>query len=268
MLQLLSAALLVLILLASSAAGLYIRPLLSERHRSNETMDLVRLVTTMLVTFAALVLGLLTTSVKGAQDTVNADLRGFGVMIMRLDGALHEYGPQTEPVRAELRRYTAAVIASTWPGEPRPPGSDYPVDPQRASRDEDDLESPALGEMLAGIEHAIRRLQPTDAIQRKLADDCLRDFQRLDERRWKLIEEASSSISMPFYVVLVFWLAVVFASFGLCAPRNMLVYAILTLGAVSVASAIFVILVYDTPFTGIFAVSSGPLRAALAHLAR
>lgn len=265
MMQLLNAVLLVLILLASSALGLYIRPLLSERHRSQETLDLVRLVTTMLVTFAALVLGLLTTSVKGSRDTVSTDIRGFAVMIIELNRSLREYGPETESMRELLRSYTAAAIASTWPDEPRPPGDYYPTDLPHDNVDQR-IESSRLGDMLSEIERAIRRLQPQDAMHRKLADDCLGDFQRLEQRRWKLIEEASSSISMPFYVVLVFWLAVVFASFGLCAPRNMLVFAMLALGAVSVASAIFVILVYDTPFGGIFAVPSTPLRAGLAHL--
>jgi hypothetical protein len=73
---------------------------------------------------------------------------------------------------------------------------------------------------------------------------------------------------MPFYLVLVFWLAVAFASFGLSAPRNMIAFVMLGLGAVSIASAIFVIVDLDTPFTGLFSVSSQPLRHALAHLSR
>jgi hypothetical protein len=267
MMQLLNAALLVVILIASSLAGLYVRPLLSERHRGADTLDLLRLVSTMLVTFAALVLGLLTSSVKTARDTVNVDLRGFGVMIIELDQSLREYGPQTALARAQLRTYTAAAIATTWADEPLPPGDYYPRSLPRSTVDER-IESSRLGDMLAGIELEIRRLQPQDEFHRKLADDSLRDFQQLVQRRWKLIEEASSSIAMPFYVVLVFWLAVVFASFGLCAPKNMLVFAMLTLGAISIASAIVVILVYDTPFGGLFPAASQPLRAALAHISQ
>lgn len=265
--QLLNALLLVLILLAGSAAGLYIRPLLSERHRSVETIDLVRLVTTMLVTFAALVLGLLTTSVKSARDTVNADLHGFGVIIIELDQMLREYGPETDVARALLRSYTAAAIATTWTDEPPPPGDYYPTHLPRFS-EEQHIESSRLGDMLNEIGLAIRRLQPQDGMHRRLADDTLARFDHLLQRRWKLIEEARSSISIPFYVVLVFWLVVVFASFGLCATRNPLVWVMLGLGAVSIASAIFVITVLDTPLGGLFPAPSEPLRAALAHLSR
>ena len=60
----------------------------------------------------------------------------------------------------------------------------------------------------------------------------------------------------------------VFASFGLSAPRNLLSYATITIVGVAIASAIYVIVDLDRPFGGIFAVSSEPLREALAQLAR
>ena len=68
--ELSGAAILLLILLGGSALGVLVQPFLSEHHRSQETTDLIRLVVTMLVTFAALVLGLLTSSVKASFDTV------------------------------------------------------------------------------------------------------------------------------------------------------------------------------------------------------
>ena len=65
---------------------------------------------------------------------------------------------------------------------------------------------------------------------------------------------------------LVFWLAVVFTSFGLSAPRNLLSYAMVGLGALAIASAIYVIVDLDRPFDGIFSVSSQPLRNALTEI--
>ena len=168
-----------------------------------------------------------------------------------------------------LRTYAAAAIATTWPEEAFPPGVYYPKQLPRTSVDQR-IESSQLGDMLAAIETTIRRLQPQDAMHRKLADDSLNEARQLVQRRWKLIEEASSSISSSlFYLVLVFWLAVVFAAFGLCAPRNLLVFVMLTMGALSIASAILVILVYDTPFGGgWFSAPSEPLRAALRHISQ
>jgi prepilin signal peptidase PulO-like enzyme (type II secretory pathway) len=105
-------------------------------------------------------------------------------------------------------------------------------------------------------------------MHRRLALTCINQFELLMRARWKLIEEAHSSISMPFYIVLAFWLVIIFASFGLTAPRNMLSYVTILLGALSIASVVFVILDLDTPFSGIFMVSSQPLRDALAQFNR
>ena len=53
---------------------------------------------------------------------------------------------------------------------------------------------------------------------------------------------------------------------GLNAPRNLLSYATVALGALAIASAIYVIMDLDQPFDGIFSVSSQPLRDALIEL--
>ena len=42
--------------------------------------------------------------------------------------------------------------------------------------------------------------------------------------RWLLTEQTASSIQTPFLLVLVLWLGIIFASFGLFAPRNGTVY--------------------------------------------
>jgi len=70
----------------------------------------------------------------------------------------------------------------------------------------------------------------------------------------------------PFLVVLLFWLTITFTSFGLFAPRNATVLAVLFVCALSVGSAVFLILEMDGPFDGLLKVSADPLRYAYAHL--
>src|SRR5471032_2267916 len=120
------AGLLFLLLLVSCAIGLSLQARLAERHRSRETIDAIRLVISILVTLTALVLGLLTSSVKTAFDDFGGRLRGYGADIIALDERLREYGDAATPARALLRTYTAAAIADTWPTEPKPAGS-YPT---------------------------------------------------------------------------------------------------------------------------------------------
>ena len=70
----LRAGLVFLLLLASTALGMFVKGRLSERHHNHETIELVGLAITMLVTFAALVMSLLIYSVKGAFDEANTDM--------------------------------------------------------------------------------------------------------------------------------------------------------------------------------------------------
>jgi hypothetical protein len=69
-------------------------------------------------------------------------------------------------------------------------------------------------------------------------------------------------------VVLVFWLAVIFASFGLFAPRNWLVMSALIVAALSVAGSLFLIVEMDRPYSGLIKISGEPVRNALQQLGR
>ena len=105
MTEILKAALVLFVLLGSSGLGRVVYPLLSERHRSREVIDFVRLVIAMLVTFAALVLGLLTTSVKASYDKVGSDLSSLSISLIQLDQCLREWGEDAVPIRKRLRAY-------------------------------------------------------------------------------------------------------------------------------------------------------------------
>ncbi|PRY05499.1 hypothetical protein B0G81_5637 [Paraburkholderia sp. BL6665CI2N2] len=261
-----SAVVVFVLLLVVTAAGVCVRPLLPEEHKAHETVQLIQLVIGMLVTFAALVLGLMTASAKSSFDTASNDLRAYAADLIEFDTTLRDYGTETEPARHLLRQYTAAAIASTWPAE-TPPTGDYPKD-IGSQNNSQKLESVRLGDMLSAVGRELRALRTPDPLRQRALDDGLKQYRRVVDARWKLIEEAHSSISQPFLKTLTFWLGVIFLSFGLIAPRNALALVTISLGAVSIASAIYVIVDLDTPFTGPIVISSAPLRDALDHLRR
>ncbi|MDR5738866.1 hypothetical protein [Caballeronia sp. LZ016] len=262
-----SAVLVFVLLLASTGIGAMVRPLLPEEHKAQETVQLVQLLVGMLVTFAALVLGLLTASAKTVFDTTDNDVRSYAAAIIELDHTMRDYGAELAETRALLRAYTAAAVASTWPGETPPAGDDYPKvesSPHASGK----LASRALGDMLSRGQRQVRLLEPADAYHRKLADEAATRFDQLIALRWKLIEEAHGSISYPFDRILVGWLLIIFLCFGLIAPRNALSLVTITLGALSIASAVLVILDLDTPFSGPIMVHSQPMREAFAYQSR
>ncbi|KQR90036.1 hypothetical protein ASG35_02075 [Burkholderia sp. Leaf177] len=267
MTELESASVVFFLLLAAAGGGVVIRPLLPEEHKAFETVQLLKLVIGMLVTFAALVLGLLTASAKTLFDTTNNDIRTYATALIQLDNSLRQYGPDADNPRQILRTYTAAAISSTWAQEAPPPGDYFPKNlPPNPSAQH--LDSRELGSLLERAQHEVRELQPHDPYHQNMDNEALRRFDDLIQQRWKIVEEARGSISTPFDRILVFWLVVIFLCFGLIAPRNALAFVIITLGALSIASAVLVILDLGTPFSGPIIVPSQPLRDALAYLNR
>ena len=114
----------------------------------------------------------------------------------------------------------------------------------------------------------IEALSPRSEAQRALRSQAEATTLDMGRTRLLLFEHLDTSIPVPFLVVLVFWLCIIFASFGLFAPRNGTVIAVLCVCALSVSGAIFLILELDRSFEGLLQVSSAPFRAALAQLGR
>ena len=73
----------------------------------------------------------------------------------------------------------------------------------------------------------------------------------LARMRSLLLEQTGGSIPIPFLVVLVFWLVIIFVGFGLFAPANPTVISVLLVCALSAAGAIFLIVELDRPLEGL-----------------
>ena len=259
-----SSLLLFILLCGSAGIGFFANSRLPERHRSKESMEVVQLANTLLVTFIAIVLGLLTTSVKSGYDLAYNARGDYAAQITQLDRCLRDYGPDTAPIREQLKSYVATIIARTWPSEPPPVGVSYPDISQMARIGE----NPILVEMINEVGRETRLLQPTDPLHRNLLAACTEQFGDVIKSRWKVIEGLRPSISAPFYWVLVFWLVILFASFGLRAPPNPMIVSIIGLCALSVTSAVFVILDMDRAYGGLFGIPSTAMRNALADMMR
>jgi hypothetical protein len=232
--------------------GMFLRAILPEHHVSNESKDVVKLGTGMIATMAALVLGLLIASAKGNFDTVSGELRRIGSRVIMLDHVMAHYGPETVEARDLLRRNVASTIERIWP--------------------EDKIEQ-AAAKARAGrvdievIQDQLFQLSPRNDAQRWLQSRALQVSAEIAEARRSLLEQVGqSAIPMPFLVMLVLWLTIIFGSFALFTPRNATVIAVLLVCALSATGALFLTLELGTPLDGLLKVSSSPLRNALAHL--
>ncbi len=258
-------ALLFVMLVASTMLGWLLRQRLHARFVSPESVDSVRLLMGMLLTFSALVLGLLTSNAKQRFDGYNNDLSAFGANLVELDDRLRMYGPEAAPMRAVLRSYTAAAIADSWPDEPAPAGS-YPR--IAAAGVAGGVEGRQLGDMIAELDSGIEHLAPTDVFHIQIASRLRDRVAQIVQLRWRLIFSTRATVSWPFLLVLTAWLSIIFAIFGLTSPRNRVVYAVVLLSALSITSPFYLIIDYSEALSGLLMLSSTPLRAALEHMDR
>ncbi len=259
-----SIALLLLLLFVAAGVGNFVKSRLPEEHRSPELIALLQLSVNLLVTFTAIVLGLLTTTVKAGFDTAYNQRATYASQLAQMDQCLRDYGPETAAMRGQLQSYAAAVIASTWPREPPPAGVKYPDTAGMPLVGE----SPTLGVILNEVGREVRALQPKNDVEKTTLGDCNQQYSDLIKSRWAVIEGARGSISTPFYWVLVLWLVILFASLGLSAPFDGLALIVLCLCAVSITVAMYVIVDLDLPYGGLFGIPSASMRHALADMMR
>ena len=240
-----------LCILASTWLGLLLRERLPDHHLSADSKDVVRLGSGMIATMAALILGLMTASAKSAFDAEDAAVKQVSTNLLSLDRSLANYGPDTKELRGVLRHMVQLRLEMTWPEER---GQDARVD------------APEATPLAEGIERQIVNLPEQTAEQRAYKSQALALAGQLLQTRWAVFGAQQSSIPTSFLVIVVFWLSVIFASFGLFAPRNPTVVVVLVVCALSVAASMFLILEMDRPFSGMMKVSSAPFRFTLAHL--
>jgi hypothetical protein len=231
--------------------GMAIHTMLPEQHLSSDSKDVIKLGMGLIATMSALVLALLTNSAKGSYDAQRNEVTQVAANIILVDRLLAHYGPEAKDARAQLKVSVAALIDRIWPT-----GS---------------AENGKSGPTTAGAELFFEKVQELTAqndVQRALQAQAFKMSIDIGQARLLLYEQSGRSIPMPFLVLLIFWVTVIFLSFGLFAPRNATVVVTLFLCALSVSGAIFLIMELDRPFGGLIQISSAPLRSAMVNIGK
>lgn len=233
---------------AGALLGLFLRVALPKHNFDGESKDVVKLGMGLVGTMAALVLGLLIASAKSSFDTQSAELTELSSKIVLLDRVLAHYGPEAQECRDTLRSGVIKILDGLSNKESN-----------RTSQWEPSTGAEVLYDKIQGL------VPKTDA-QRAVQAHALSLVISLGQTRWLMYEQRTASVSVPLLIVLVFWLTIIFISFGIFAPLNATVVTSLFVSALSFSAAIFLILEMYTPYGGLVHVSAAPLSAALAHL--
>ncbi len=228
--------------------GLWLQHRLPEHHLSKESQDTVKLGSGMVATMSALILGLLVSSAKSTLDAMNVAIAQNGAAIIQLDHLLAVYGPETRTIREQLKTSVAQQVDRVW--QPTATGGSglRAVEKSTAALD---------------METSLHTLTPQTDTQKSTLSRIQQICSEMWQNRLLILEQQQQPVTPVFIVLLAFWLAMLFLSFGLFAPRNATVFAVLLVCAFSVSSAVFLILEMSHPLDGIVKVSNAPMLKAL-----
>ena len=240
------------IIFGGALLGMFLGKVLPDPHMSTESRDAIRAIMAMLGTLSAVVLGLLTGSSISSLAEKEGELRSAGVQFIMLDRTLAEYGPETAPIRALAKDLLAQRIDQIWPEE----GGAV------------SLTALSSGAGINLVQRDLFELSPRTERQQWLRSNALESTNTIAQSRWTTVGQIGSRFPWAFFVVVVSWLAVIFASFGLFAPRNASVIAALLVAAIALAGPIFMMLEMDQPYGGLVKIPSTSLRVALDQMGR
>ena len=166
-----------------------------------------------------------------------------------LDRSLGLAGPEAARSRILLKDDLQFVIDRIWPPD-RSVAPDLKPDFSRGNI----------------FYSSITQIKTENEEQQSAKALAVRTSAELAEIQGLIHAQAGNRIPMTLLVVVVTWLSIAFVSFGLFAPPNGTSLTALTVAALAVSAALFLILELDRAFGGLIGITSGPMKIALEQL--
>src|SRR5215475_10620975 len=236
-----------MVILAGAYVGWKARCRLPKDHLTEETKSLVSVSTAVVATVSALVLGLLISNANTTFTRLGGEVTSLSAEILRLDQILYRYGAAADPARETLRQYAERKTEDLFPDDSA----------------EVRLGNPATYELLQTLEDMMLALKPTNARDQWWLGQAMTLAGKIGDARWLIAQQVGQGTPKAFVALLVFWLALLFSSFGLFAPHNATSAVVLTLCALAVAGAVAMFLELEQGFGRIIHVSPKPMRQAV-----
>jgi len=201
---------------------------------------MVGLVTLLL----ALVLGLLVFTAFSVFTTQRDEAQSLGPIIIELDLALGQYGPEAAQgrlgLRAALERSRARFFGDADHG-PRP----YTAE--------------EMGATLSGLANYFDSLQPSTDTQRRCLDSARDLAKKFADTQMLMARQLANPFPPYVLIVVVCWASALFLGNGLVAAPNVVTVVAHLAGATAIGSAIFLMLELSQPYIGVVRLSSAGL---------
>lgn len=208
---------------------------------TGNTRDSVKQATSVTATMTALVLGLLISNGLQSFQRQSSSVGAIAVNVSRLDEVLKNYGDQAQPARALLQKMSEPVLYSLWE---RPGEWDLAAE-QRLENEE--------------FAKAIADLPDVQSRQVLLRDDAYKIASTLVQERFALALMESIGLPRILLVTLIGWSFIVFAGVGFCSTESNISRIACYFAAAAASTAVFLVIEFDTPFSGAIQISREPV---------
>jgi hypothetical protein len=237
-------------IVAGVLVGMVVRAKIPAAKLGHDTKEVIRLGAGLLATLAAVVISLMIASAKSSYDTQDTHFRQLAAYLVEADQLLAQYGPEAIPVRQLMRKNVPAAMERIWN--------------ERATA----LQNTAFtANSLAETLHAaVETLTPVNDAQRSLKPRIVQASNEIARTRLLIFADGDKPVLTPFMLILIVWLTVIFASFGVFVEPSAIAWTALLIFALSVSSALFLVSDLSQPFAGFMQIPKEPLKYTLAPL--
>ena len=240
---------------AAGLLGLFLQRVLPEKHTTGGSRDMIAAIAGLLTLLCALVAGLLIWTAYGVYSGQNLQIQAVASKVMQLDLALSDYGPETNPARAQLRDALGKTIDQVW----------------SASVSDGNFAAETFASALQNMrarEKILQGLHPSTDEQKQALAAAISAADAISQARMQMSFALSAPVSYPLLLTVVGWVVCLFCGFGLTSRGTATSVIALAVGSIAVASAVFLILELSTPYSGPFRASPAPLEQALAVMGK
>jgi hypothetical protein len=233
------------------AVGSWLRGRLPEHHLNDQATGVIKSGVGLISTLAALILGLLISTAKISYDSTASQLSQISSDLVLLDEMLSGYGQPADGARRSLRELSGTLANGIWIEASKPRRRAF-------------VTTDAWRRFAVALDQLPNATDQQRSLRKQIDDVVSRSAQA----RLHLHSDAGGTLPAPFLVLLVFWLAVIFASYGILGPMNPTVRGFMFLFALSSAGALFLIAELNTPFSGLLKLPEAEISQALSPLSR
>lgn len=240
---------------AGGALGLILHRTLPEKHLTGGAKDMVGAVVGLITLLSALALSLLIWTAYGVYAGQNLAIQTLAAKVLQLDLALADYGPEANAVRAQVRQGLAKSLDEIWGANES--------DANFAAKN-----FAAAVQNMRGREASLAGLQPSTDVQKQALAAAMSTVEAIGQSRLQMSFALTSPISYPLLLIVVAWATSLFCGYGLLSGGGAMSFVAVIVGALGVASAVYLILLLSDPYAGLFHVSSAPLEQVLAFMGK